>query len=153
MRHCLHPLPAQRAPDKCKCQVFNAWLDMQSKQAKNDMSALQYRINARNALTGRTHLAVAYQSASQTAARGTDLKRSSAPPTSDLDQVPKLMFASEEYRVLESQRGLRVMVHCARCACTLTGAKLLQNSADSRSHIDPDVDIHCAPLNCNILCL
>ena len=79
------------------------------------MSALQYRINARNALTGRTHLAVAYPSSAPTAVKP-DLKRSSAPPTSTLDQVPKLMFASQEYRVLESQKGLRVMVHCTRCA-------------------------------------
>jgi hypothetical protein len=94
------------------------------------MSVLHYRTNARNDLTGRTHLAVSYPSVAVSGEGG--LKCNSAPANVSVDAVPKLMFASEEYRVLESQKGLRVMVHCDRCghlarhaappaACTRSG--------------------------------
>lgn len=92
---------------------------LQTRQAKQGMSALQYRMNARNALTGRTHLAVAYPGASQVNSGPGEkaLKRNSAPADVSMVGVPKLLFASQEYRVLESQKSLRLMVHCDRCVC------------------------------------
>lgn len=86
---------------------------MQQRRQSKEMSALQYKINARNALTGRAHVSLANGLGSEVKERP-DLKRSSAPANYSLAHLCKLRFASEEYRVLESQMHVRVTVHCHR---------------------------------------
>eukprot|EP00892_Ulva_mutabilis_P009646 jgi/Ulvmu1/7053/UM033_0113.1 len=83
------------------------------RRQSKEMSALQYKINARNALTGRSHVSLAYASSIDPKERP-PLKRSSAPADYSLAHLCKLRFASEEYRVLESQMHVRLAVHCHR---------------------------------------
>lgn len=84
---------------------------MQQRRPSKEMSALQYKINARNALAGRSH--VAYGIGTEPRERP-QLQRSSAPANYSLAHLCKLRFASEEYRVLESQMHVRLAVHCHR---------------------------------------
>ena len=84
---------------------------MQQRRQSKEMSAIQYKINARNALTGRSHVSLAYGSDVK---ERPQLQRKSAPPDYSLVHLCKLRFASEEYRVLESQMHVRLAVHCHR---------------------------------------
>lgn len=85
---------------------------LQQRRQSKEMSALQYKINARNALTGRSHVSLANGAEARERPK---LQRNSAPANYTLAHLCKLRFASEEYRVLESQMHVRLAVHCHRC--------------------------------------
>jgi hypothetical protein len=91
-------------------------------QQQAPLNAIQYKMNARNALTGRTHLSV-----TKSASMNSHLTRRSAPGMCLVPTLAAVRFASEEYRVMESHHFVRITLLCQRraprsatcCACFL----------------------------------